>query len=33
MPVGVRTTGCLWSIIASVVLTIVPNVMLRACTG
>lgn len=33
MPVRFRTAGCLWSIIASVVLTIVLNVMLRACAG
>ena len=33
MPVRFRSVGCLWSIIASVVLTIVLNVMLRACAG
>jgi hypothetical protein len=33
MPVRVRSAGCLWSIVASVVLTIVLNVALRACAG
>jgi hypothetical protein len=33
MPVQVRTSGCLISIIASVVLTILLNLMLRACAG
>jgi hypothetical protein len=33
MPIRVRTAGCLWSIVASVVLTIVLNVLLRACAG
>ncbi len=31
MGIHVRKSGCLWSIVASVVLTIVLNVMLRAC--
>jgi hypothetical protein len=33
MPVKIRTSGCLISIIASVVLTVVLNLALRACTG
>ena len=33
MPIRVRTSGCLFSIIASVVLTVVLNLMLRACSG
>ena len=33
MAVRIRTTGCLFSIIASVVLTVVLNLMLRACSG
>ena len=31
MPVRVSRTGCLFSIIASIVLTVVLNLMLRAC--
>jgi hypothetical protein len=31
VPVEFRTSGCLYSIIASVVLTIVLNLLLRAC--
>jgi hypothetical protein len=31
MPVRVRTTGCLFSIIASIVLTLLLNLLLRAC--
>jgi hypothetical protein len=31
VPVQFRTSGCLYSIIASVVLTIVLNLLLRAC--
>jgi hypothetical protein len=31
VPVRFRTSGCLYSIIASVVLTIVLNLLLRAC--
>lgn len=27
----VRTSGCLWSIVASVVLTVLLNLMLRGC--
>lgn len=33
MPVKIRTTGCLFSIVASIVLTIVLNLGLRACSG
>lgn len=32
MPVRVRTTGCLFSIIASLVLTVVLNLALRGCS-
>jgi hypothetical protein len=31
MPVQFRTSGCLWSIVASIVLTIALNLMLRGC--
>jgi hypothetical protein len=33
MAMRVRSSGCLFSIIASVVLTILLNVMLRGCAG
>lgn len=33
MPVKIRTTGCLFSIVASIALTIVLNLALRACSG
>lgn len=33
MPVKVRTSGCLVSIIASIVLTVVLNLLLRGCSG
>lgn len=33
MAMKVRSSGCLFSIIASVVLTILLNVMLRGCAG
>jgi hypothetical protein len=33
MPVRIKTAGCLFSIVASIVLTIVLNLMLRACSG
>jgi NifU-like protein involved in Fe-S cluster formation len=33
MPVKFRTSGCLISIVASVMLTIGLNLMLRACSG
>lgn len=33
MAVRVRTTGCLFSIVASIVLTIVLNLLLRACSS
>jgi hypothetical protein len=33
MAMQVRTSGCLFSIIASVVLTVVLNLMLRGCSG
>jgi hypothetical protein len=32
MPVRIRTSGCLISIVASIVLTVVLNLMLRSCT-
>lgn len=32
MAMQVRTRGCMFSIIASIVLTILLNVMLRACS-
>jgi len=31
MPIKVRTSGCLFSIIASVVLTILLNLFIRGC--
>lgn len=31
MPMKIRTSGCLVSIVASVVLTVVLNLMLRSC--
>jgi hypothetical protein len=33
MAMQVRTSGCLFSIIASVVLTVLVNVLLRGCSG
>lgn len=33
MRVQFRWSGCLWSIVASIVLTIVLNLALRACSG
>lgn len=33
MPVKIRTTGCLFSIIASIALTVVLNLALRGCAG
>lgn len=33
MAMQVRTTGCMYSIIASIVLTVLLNVMLRGCSG
>jgi hypothetical protein len=33
MPVKIRTSGCLISIVASIVLTVLLNLGLRACTG
>lgn len=33
MPVRIRSTGCLVSIIASVVLTVVLNLLLWSCSG
>jgi hypothetical protein len=33
MAIRFQRSGCLWSIVASVFLTIVLNVMLRACSG
>ena len=33
MPVRVRTSGCLLSIVLSVVLTVALNLLLRACTA
>ena len=32
MPIRIRTSGCLFSIIASVVLTVVLNLLLRGCS-
>lgn len=32
MPVRFKTSGCLVSIVASIVLTVVLNLMLRGCT-
>lgn len=31
MPIKVGTAGCLWSIVISIVLTVLPNIALRAC--
>jgi hypothetical protein len=33
MPMKIRTSGCLGSIVLSVVLTVVLNLALRACGG
>lgn len=33
MPVKIRTSGCLFSIVASIVLTVVLNLALRGCVG
>jgi hypothetical protein len=33
MAIQVRTTGCLFSILASIVLTILLNLMIRGCSG
>jgi len=33
MAVQFRTSGCLWSIVVSVVLTVVLNLALRGCAG
>ena len=33
MPMKVRTSGCLASIVASIVLTVVLNLMMRGCAG
>lgn len=33
MAVRFRSGGCLWSIVVSVVLTVVLNLALRGCTG
>lgn len=33
MPVTFRRSGCLFSILASIVLTIVLNLLLRGCTS
>jgi hypothetical protein len=33
MPVRIRTSGCLVSIVASIVLTVVLNLLLRGCAG
>lgn len=33
MPMQVRSRGCMFSIIASIVLTVLLNVMLRGCSG
>jgi hypothetical protein len=33
MPVKIRASGCLISIVVSIVLTVALNLMLRACSG
>ena len=33
MPVKIRTSGCIGSIVLSIVLTVVLNLALRACSG
>jgi hypothetical protein len=33
MPVKIRTSGCIGSIVLSLVLTVVLNLALRACSG
>jgi hypothetical protein len=33
MPVRIRTAGCWWSILLSVVLTILVNLLLRGCSS
>jgi hypothetical protein len=33
MPVRIRTSGCLVSIVASIVLTVVLNLLLRGCAS
>lgn len=33
MPVTFRRSGCLWSIIASIVVTVLLNVLLRGCSA
>jgi hypothetical protein len=33
MPIKVRSSGCLFSIIASVVLTVLLNLLIRDCGG
>jgi hypothetical protein len=33
MPVKIRTSGCLFSIVASIALTVVLNLLLRGCAG
>lgn len=33
MAVQFRSSGCLWSIVMSVVLTVILNLALRGCTG
>lgn len=33
MAIQIRTSGCLFSIIASIVLTVLLNLMLRGCAG
>jgi hypothetical protein len=33
MPVKFRTSGCLISIVASIILTVAANLLLRACTA
>jgi hypothetical protein len=33
MPIRVKTTGCFWSIVISIVLTVLLNLMLRSCGG
>lgn len=33
MPVQFRTRGCLWSVVLSIVLTVLLNLAIRGCSG
>ena len=33
MPIRVKATGCWWSIVLSIGLTVLLNLMLRGCSG